>query len=236
MMTNEAPPTHVVAMHGWASDARCWTPWIAATKDQGWVWNCGERGYGQLAPHQASWPNEVPSVCRRLVIAHSLGIHLLPPEVLPSADMVVLLASFAAFVPPDRAGRRVRAALQGMAAKLGSQDEAARMLDKFLANAASPEPAGLMPPGPLDSQLNLERLREDLGVLSECRGLPERFPPTARVLIFEAGEDRIVEPAAQAMLRETLPAADLVRLPLAGHALLRTDVIFQAIGWVNAHR
>ena len=223
-------------MHGWGSDARCWTPWIQATKDQGWAWSCGERGYGQFAPHQASWPVEAPPVCRRLVITHSLGFHLLPTEVLPSADMVVLLASFGAFVPPDRPGRRVRAALQAMAAKLGGQDEAARMLAKFRANAASPELAGLLPPGPLDSQLNLERLREDLGVLSECRGLPKGFPLTARVLIVEAGEDRIVEPAAQAMLREELPAADVIRLPFAGHALLQTDVVSQVIGWARAQR
>jgi len=223
-------------MHGWASDAHCWTPWILATKDQAWIWDCGERGYGQFAPHHVSWPSEAPPGCRRLVITHSLGVHLLPPEVLASADTIVLLASFAAFVPPDRPGRRVRAALQGMAAKLGSQDEAARMLEKFLANAAYPEPAGLMPPGPLDSQLNLERLRDDLGVLSECRGLPKGFPSNARVLIVEAGEDRIVEPAARAMLREELPAADVVRLPYAGHALLQTDVVSEVIGWVNAQR
>jgi len=229
-------PTRVIAMHGWASDARCWTPWIMATKAQGWIWDCGERGYGQLARHQASWPSEAPPDCRRLVITHSLGIHLLPPEVLRSANTVVLLASFAAFIPPDRPGRRVRAALQGMSAKLGSQAEAAGMLEKFLANAAYPESTHLMPPSPLGSQLNLERLREDLGVLSECRRLPEGFPPAARVLIIEAGEDRIVEPAAQAMLREDLPTADLIRLPFAGHSLLQTDVISQVIGWVGTQR
>jgi pimeloyl-[acyl-carrier protein] methyl ester esterase len=168
----------------------------------------------------------------RVVIGHSLGPHLLSGDVWRTVNVVILLASFGTFVPPDKSGRRARAALDGMAAQLGNQEHATSMLEKFLANAAAPEPVGLMPPSPLDGPLNLSRLVSDLEILRRCHGLPDGFPSSARVLIVEAGEDRIVAPETQAMLREQLPAAEVIRLPGAGHALLRTDVVSQATRWI----
>jgi pimeloyl-[acyl-carrier protein] methyl ester esterase len=168
----------------------------------------------------------------RVVIGHSLGPHLLSGDVWRTVNVVILLASFGTFVPPDKSGRRARAALDGMAAQLGNQEQATSMLEKFLANAASPEPVGLMPPSPLDGPLNLSRLVSDLEILRQCHGLPDGFPSSARVLIVEAGEDRIVAPETQAMLREQLPAAEVIRLPGAGHALLRTDVVSQGTRWI----
>ncbi|MBJ7258531.1 MAG: hypothetical protein JHD33_03250 [Chthoniobacterales bacterium] len=226
----------VVAMHGWAGDSRGWRPWIEATAALGWNWQCGERGYGTLEPRIPSWPENTPPDALRLVIGHSLGPHLVAPEVLHQADAVVLLASFATFVPPDRAGRRVRAGLDGMAAKLGSECEAREVLQKFLANAADPQPPGLRPPGPADGPLHLERLRGDLGILRECRGLPAGFPSGARVLIVEAESDRIVEAAARDMLKADLPQADVISLAGTGHALLQADIVSRVTARVESWR
>ena len=83
-----------------------------------------------------------------LLIAHSLGLHLLPESVLAEADAVVLLGSFSAFVPNGRAGRAVAAALQGMQAALGT-DQELTMLERFLDKAASPHARSALPPSPL---------------------------------------------------------------------------------------
>ena len=220
-------------MHGWAGDSRCWEPWIGATREPEWNWQCGERGYGELAPCAPVWPEDLPEETTRVVIGHSLGLHLVASEVLGRADAIVLLASFGTFVPPDRTGRRVRAALDGMAAKLTSKSEAKEMLRKFLSGAAAPQPSDLLPAGPAQGELNLDRLREDLDTLRACDGLPRGFPERARVLIVEAGHDRIVDPVAQAMLRAALPKADAIRFEDAGHALLQTDVIGTVKKWVH---
>lgn len=183
-----------------------------------------------------SW-TDITKQRRRVVIGHSLGPHLLTPEVLGCADAVILLASFGTFVPPGRNGRRARAALASMAAKLGNEEDAKGMLRKFLANAASPEPADLMPAGPVDGPLlGLTRLREDLALLTGCEGLPAGFSPEARVLIVDAEGDRIVEPEARAMLREALPRAEVMTLKSAGHALLKTNVIDAVLDWVETRR
>ena len=68
------------------------------TQPLGWRWQTGERGYGAFAPRVPTW-SDAPAKLRRVVIGHSLGPHLLAPQVLQRADAVVLLASFAAFIP-----------------------------------------------------------------------------------------------------------------------------------------
>lgn len=217
---------NVIAMHGWAGDSRCWTPWVEATKELGWRWQCAERGYGELAPFAPVWTADPKEDAFRIVIGHSLGPHLLAADVLRQANAVILLASFATFVPPGRAGRRMRAALDGMSAKLRSETEAREMLGKFLANAADPAPAKLMPRGPNDDErLDLAKLRQDLDLLGNCGGLPPGFPRNARALIVEAACDKIVASEARELLRAELPDAEVMRLEKAGHALLEADVI-----------
>jgi pimeloyl-[acyl-carrier protein] methyl ester esterase len=164
---------------------------------------------------------------------------MVPADVFRKADVVVLLVSFATFVPPGREGRRTRAALAGMAACLEDGTRARAMLEVFTARVAEPQSPDLLPPGPLDGSLsedNRSRLREDLDLLARCDGLPSGFPRGARVLIVEAEEDRIVEPEARALLRKALPEADVITLPGVGHALLAGEVIDRVMEWVEAHR
>ena len=236
MPEGNQPPLQAIAMHGWGRDARTWEPWQGATASLGWRWQTGERGYGRFSPRVPAW-SEHASGTRRLVIGRSLGPHMVPADVFREADTVVLLASFATFVPPGREGRRTRAALDGMAASLKDETLARAMLEVFTARVAEPQSPDLLPPGPLDGSLsedNRSRLREDLDLLARCDGLPSGFPHGARVLIVEAEVDRIVEPQARAMLREALPEADVITLPGVGHALLAGDVIDRVVTWVES--
>jgi pimeloyl-[acyl-carrier protein] methyl ester esterase len=237
-MAKDKPPLQVIAMHGWGRDARTWEPWQKATGSLGWHWQTGERGYGRFSPRAPEWP-EHASGTRRLVIGRSLGPHMVPADVFRKADIVVLLASFATFVPPGREGRRTRAALSGMAASLEDELRARAMLETFTARIAEPQSPNLLPTGPLDGVMdedNRGRLREDLDLLARCDGLPSGFPQSARVLIVEAEEDRIVEPEARRILREALPEADVITLPGVGHALLAGDVIDRVVEWVESSR
>jgi pimeloyl-[acyl-carrier protein] methyl ester esterase len=133
----------------------------------------------------------------------------------------------------------VRAALAGMASCLEDAEKTRAMLRTFLLKIASPQSVELLRAGPADGPLdenNRMRLREDLALLERCNGLPEGFPPDAKVLIVEAGQDQIVEPEARAMLRAALPGADVINLPDAGHALLAGNVIERVVDWVETWR
>ncbi len=239
-MAPSAPASlQVIAMHGWAGDGANWTPWREVGAPFGWRWSIGERGYGPRTPLSPAWEG----AGRRVVIGHSMGPHLLDAAVLGGADAVVLLAGFGRFVPPGAEGRKVRAALVAMAEQLAegpSEAESAlraqNLLRRFLSEAASPDPAELLPPGPADQPVGMagrERLRHDLALLERSDGLPAGFPTAARVLIVEAEADRIVGPAARALLRQALPQAEVVSLPGAGHCLLRSPVMGPVLDWLQ---
>jgi pimeloyl-[acyl-carrier protein] methyl ester esterase len=222
----------LIAMHGWAGDAQGWDTFQAAWQRRGWCWQCGERGYGQRPPEAVGWHQDAGL---KVVIAHSLGPHLLPATVLAQADAVVLLASFGRFVPEGHGGRRLRSAVAAMAEQLAGA-EASTMLQTFMERAAAPQPPSLLPPGiataPLDAS-GRQRLGKDLTLLAATTGLPPGFPLHARVLIVEGGEDQIVNPQARQQLRSLLPAADTLVLAGVGHCLLSPALVPTVCGWIE---
>ena len=235
----------LIAMHGWAGDSRSWAPLQQACQARGWDLQCGERGYGTLPTLVPNWrpatppkPNAAkpnPAQGMKVVVAHSFGPHLLPAAVLEQADAVVLLASFGRFIPEGRAGRAVRAALAAMADQLQG-DGATAMLKAFLTKAAAPADPALLPAGPAHGELSPQgraRLSTDLGALGRTSGLPEGFPPRARVLLVEAGDDQIVAAASTQALAANLPQADRVVLQGAGHCLLGTAALAMVLAWLE---
>ena len=177
---------------------------------------------------------------RRVVIAHSLGPHLLPDAVLAQATDVVLLASFSRFVPEGPKGRALKTGLKSMLRCLGSDAEA-EMLTTFLRRAAAPSPPDGLPRGPIQEGLSIEgrqRLSDDLDRLIASAELPVGLQDTTRVLVVEAAQDAIVVPAARQELRDALQArlqhpAEHWCLSDSGHALLVPDLLIRIQRWLD---
>ena len=248
-----APPIQLIAMHGWAGDGGHWQAWLPAATSRGWGLQLGERGYGQRPAVLPPWPSHG----RKGLICHSLGLHLVPPEVLAASEAVVLLASFGCFVPPGAAGRPLRIALAGMAAELQeSGDEltdslrAQQLLQRFLRKVLGPGAgadvqadvdAGLgappgPPPGPADQPIGAagrDRLRCDLELLGRLTALPASFPRQVPVLLLEAADDPIVHPAARDRLRQELPQAQVKLLSGLGHAMADPALIPLVFDWLQ---
>lgn len=232
----------VIAMHGWSGDSRSWGAWRRHFQNHGWVWQSGERGYGSREPHQPHWQDaaEPAASQRRVVIAHSLGPHLLAAPLLAEATDVVLLASFSRFVPQGRAGRALQTGLQGMERCIGTSSEST-MLQTFLERAAAPTPTSALPPSPVNeglSETGRQRLRDDLRLLMATTGLPDGFPAQARVLVVNAEADAIVVAEARQQLQQDLEThldlpADLLVLKGCGHALLAPDLLMQVRRWLD---
>ena len=224
----------LLAMHGWGGDSRAWAPWGEQAARHGWGLRAGERGYGALPPQQPSWDGRSR---HRILLGHSLGPHLLEPPLYDAATAVVLLASFAAFVPEGRAGRPLRTALDGMAAQL-RQGEGEAMLARFLERVAAPYPSSQLPPGPMQQGLSPQgsaRLLADLERLAATTGLPDGLAAAAQrvpVLIVEAADDQIVCAVSREQLKTLLPKATLISLPRAGHGLLQAGVTTAVLNWI----
>ena len=232
----------VIAMHGWSGDSHSWVSWIRHFNHHHWSWQSGERGYGKRQEHMPFWQDdqEPTERQRRVVIAHSLGPHLLPDAVLAHATDVVLLASFSRFVPQGAKGRALKTGLKGMRRCLGSDAEA-EMLTNFLRRAAAPSPADGLPRGPIHEGLSPEgrqRLTDDLDQLIASAELPPGLQASSRVLVVEAEQDAIVVPAARQELRDAIQTrlqhpAEHWLMPGSGHALLVPDLLMRIQRWLD---
>ena len=232
----------VIAMHGWSGDSHSWVSWIRHFNHHHWSWQSGERGYGKRQEHMPFWQDdqEPTERQRRVVIAHSLGPHLLPDAVLAHATDVVLLASFSRFVPQGAKGRALKTGLKGMRRCLGSDAEA-EMLTNFLRRAAAPSPADGLPRGPIHEGLSHEgrqRLTDDLDLLIASAELPPGLQASSRVLVVEAEQDAIVVPAARQELRNAVQTrlqhpAEHWFMPGSGHALLVPDLLMRIQRWLD---
>lgn len=232
----------VIAMHGWSGDSHSWVSWIRHFNHHHWSWQSGERGYGQRQEHMPFWQDdqEPTERQRRVVIAHSLGAHLLPDAVLAHATDVVLLASFSRFVPEGPKGRALKTGLKSMRRCLGSDAEA-EMLTNFLRRAAAPSPADGLPRGPIHEGLSHEgrqRLTDDLDLLIASAELPLGLQASSKVLVVEAEQDAIVVPAARQELHDALQTrlqhpAEHWCLSGSGHALLVPDLLIRIQRWLD---
>ena len=237
----------VIAMHGWSGDSTAWAPWERHFSHRGWLWQSGERGYGNRQSCNPIWvepssdeTTPLMALQRRVVIAHSLGAHLLDPCVLCQATDVVLLASFGRFVPQGPAGRALRTGLRGMLKAIGGPSEAT-MLRTFLKRAAQPADVRCLPPGPGQKGLSKRGrnyLKSDLECLIGTSCLPAGLPKTARVLVVDGMDDAIVAPAASrehlhALTSHLQDAPEQWQLWGVGHALLVPDLLVRVQQWLD---
>ena len=224
----------IIAMHGWAGHAGLWNHWRRMLEPQGWVWQSAERGYGPAPLDMPQWHS---TRGERVVIAHSLGLHLLPENRLKDATAVVLLGCFTTFAEAGTAGRATRAGLQGMRAALGSTSEQ-NMLRKFLEKASAPLSIDAFPPFPVLESLSnsgRNRLSEDLGLLESCRQLPMSWPRQARVLVVRGMKDAVVSAACHQQLLDAL-SNQTIQVhcdPSSGHALITPRVLRIVDQWLQ---
>ena len=232
----------IIAMHGWSGDSVTWHPWVQQFASHSWQWQSAERGYGSLPPRQPNWqPQHICSEGnQRVIICHSLGVHLLNNKVLALATDVVLLCSFSRFLPKNSTSRGLITALRSMQNLIGTKEES-KMLRTFHAKACQPSVQSFIPSEPIQqglSSIGRERLKKDLELLINTSCLPIGFPRKARVLVVEGQEDAIVLPCARESLLEDLKnylekPPSFLPIPGMGHALISPDLIEKVRNWLE---
>ena len=197
----------VVAQHGWGFGAWCWDRWRDVLPAN-FALHCPDRGYFGPAVAVAAQP--------RIVLAHSLGLHLLSPQ-LWSAELIVVISGFRSFHSAcARQARRSRRTVEQMLARL--EREPAALLADFYARCGSPPDSRC--PGTVDA----DSLRRDLQLLQENVLELAAIPTAAQVLILHGSRDRVVPVERAEELRELLPNSALAIVAEAGHALPLTHV------------
>ena len=192
----------VVAQHGWGFGAWCWDRWRDVLP-AGFALHCPDRGYFGPAVAVAVRP--------RIVLAHSLGLHLLSPQ-LWAAELIVVISGFRSFHSAcARQARRSRRTVEQMLARL--EREPAALLADFYARCGAPSE------GSWPEVVDADSLRRDLQLLQESVLELSAIPTAAQVLILHGSRDRVVPVERAEELRELLPNSALAIVLEAGHAL-----------------
>lgn len=213
----------IFAQHGWGFSAQSWSNYLADfSVSTGISVNatCPDRGYFGAPPIT---PVPVAGSSRdnlQVVIAHSLGLHLLPGAVLRDCRLLVVVSSFSNFHLIE--GRRTRALVSRMLSKLERQP--LNVVRDFLRNAFDPAPAGMLLNTALDeSDLNMAALRTDLLLLKENHANLAELSHIPNILLMHGTRDSIVNHQHAQLLHAQLPQSELLFIEGQGHALPFTN-------------
>lgn len=207
-----------ILQHGWGFDGSAWREWIARLAQdtsRSHSVQVAERGYFGDAEIKPSFSQEKTF---KVVVAHSLGLHLLSEKVLEEADLIVLISSFVAFhsdTPEE--SRRSRKLVSRMLQKLTTAPQA--VLADFYKNCYSPfsDHTSVLPGD--GSQLNEALLLADLKLLDEHAFEVSAMPSAATLLVLHGDKDEIVDIEAIDEIRTVRSINRCITISGAGHAL-----------------
>ncbi|MDT8446203.1 MAG: alpha/beta hydrolase [bacterium] len=193
--------------HGWALGPRYFKDLISRLPAGQRTWTY-DRGYFG-AP---SGP--VPPVESPVLVAHSFGLHLIPPVLLARSQALVVLAGFLEFHPLEARTRQVsQRGLQRM--MKGLDQDLPATLAGFYDLAASPRKNAWGQPAAGHKQ----RLRQDLSALDRAQLAPDSLKEAPRALVLAGQADQVVGPAQAQALAQALPQAELITFDGRGHDL-----------------
>lgn len=206
--------TEIILQHGWGFDGTIWQDWCHELEQ---LPDCevsiGERGYygRPLACPEFSQKAEA-----RILITHSLGLHLVPQETLKKANALIMLGGFLRFHPSEQlAGKRSKRVTKAMLEKL--KDAPDTVLADFMNNCYSDRPA--QTPLLLESIQDKERLESDLRLLDTCDMESELLQPIPSIMIMHGWVDAIVPYSNAIIMHQLFPGSKLISFREAGHAL-----------------
>lgn len=174
--------SHIIAYHGWGFPSYDWRPWEQLLPEEAEL-SLFDRGY--FGP-----PSEPDfrDGCRRILLTHSYGLHLVPEGQFEKADLLVIISGFRSFHPEGRAGVRSRRVLRRMIRRFDKHPD--RVLEEFYRNTWQP----LSPPEKSPSSMNRELLAHDLARLGRSSRDPDLISRAGSVCMFHGAGDIIVPP------------------------------------------
>lgn len=210
-----------IAYHGWGFDAGLWQPWAAALEAAGIELQRFDRGYFG-SPHQPCF-SQNPS--RKVILAHSYGLHICPAEQMHQADLVLVFSGFSSFHPlSGRSRDRSKSILQIMIQQF--EKTPILVLQNFYKKCFSPveiDPVWRETSESFqahEARLNSALLLQDLKMLDWSIQNLDNLPQTAHAIAFHGQSDCIVPfPDTPEQATHLLAKAEFVSIPDAGHLL-----------------
>ena len=216
----------VITQHGWGLDQSFWDSYKDEFQKNGWHWQDNERGYFSKNVTQSKWIKNNFNDQIKMVLCHSLGLHLIQRNLLDEATHIVFINSFINFLPSGKKRDLVYKSLKRMEKKIKSF-EAEIMLKEFIRRSFSPNNMTINFKNMFYK--NLECLNNNL-LLSDLKKLYtdtnsfESFEKNCNVIVINSKNDLILDQDSSnnfiELLNKTLTKKPtLIELSNQGHCL-----------------
>lgn len=225
-MSSDASTTHLsaitveaVAYHGWGFDRSCWQSWKLMLEQIGCEFQAFDRGYfGRSA--QPEFKN---TVSKKILLAHSFGLHLCPISQLELAEILIVFNGFIEFHPSSHPARkRSQTIVRQMIDQFEKNPQL--VLDNFWRKCYYPL-ADYPNFAVQESKLNSDLLLADLNQLNQSMISIDLLNSIPQIFIFQGSRDRIVSPMkGQEFLADCSMNSQYFEILRAGHALPFTDL------------
>ena len=185
----------IISQHGWGLDQSMWNKVKEEFIRQNWIWQDNNRGYYSDPHVKVNWIKDDSENNKKVVICHSLGIHLIGKEILREASHIVLINSFYNFIPSNNESKITMRTLLRMEKKINS-GEVRFMLEEFISRSFMPNQVDIKFKSIFNlnsKQINLKSLLKDFQKLYFQPSTFDLFSENAEVLIIKSKNDFILK-------------------------------------------
>ena len=185
----------IISQHGWGLDQSMWNKVKEEFIRQNWIWQDNNRGYYSDPHVKVNWIKDDSENNKKVVICHSLGIHLIGKEILREASHIVLINSFYNFIPSNNESKITMRTLLRMEKKINS-GEVRFMLEEFISRSFMPNQVDIKFKSIFNlnsKQINLKSLLKDFQKLYFQPITFDLFSEHAEVLIIKSKNDFILK-------------------------------------------
>jgi pimeloyl-ACP methyl ester carboxylesterase len=208
----------IILQHGWAIDSAMWSQWkeSAARIDLKVNFKFAERGYFSLPSIQPVFSGEDKL---KVLVVHSLGLHLVSEGQIESSDLLVIVGGFSNFHDgSERESKVSRISVQRMLHKLPLSSD--QVIADFYARCGFPSD---LLHRDMALPKNLSLIFEDLELLNQSKFNPDWFVLPKDVLILH-GENDAIAPVRHARRLTEISKRSSIQIHKDGnHALPYLD-------------
>ena len=231
----------IISQHGWAFDSSFWTELKNICIKNNWIWKDNERGYFNKKSVSPKWVNNNSLNKKKVIMVHSLGIHLIDKNILLNASHAIFINSFYNFIPDNKDRKLIARTLEIMKKKLNNK-EIKLMLNEFYKNSFFPIEINLNYQKNISNKFenaNISLLKKDFNKLNINGKPPHLFvSKDCKVLIIKSINDRILnhnssESFIELMIKRQIQKPEILELENQGH-IIKNYKIFNFIdNWIN---
>tara|TARA_Y100001978_G_scaffold99618_1_gene89140 strand:+ start:205 stop:906 length:702 start_codon:yes stop_codon:yes gene_type:complete len=229
----------IISQHGWAFDSSLWTELRKIYIDSSWIWQDSERGYFNRALVSPKWINNSHNQ-KKVIIIHSLGIHLIDKNILLNASHAIFINSFYNFIPKNKDRKLIERALEKMNNKFNNL-EIKFMLNEFYKNSFLPNKIDLNYKKAISIKFdnaNISYLKNDFKKLSIQDKPPLLVSKNCNVLIIKSSDDLILNHNSSTIFTELMSKTQtkkptIIEVENQGHIISNYKIFNLIDNWIN---